>query len=215
MAVATEIDDGTTSLFWLDRWVHRQRIEDLAPRLFQLVPKRVANRITVVDALTDSKWVQDLHGHLTELVLHDFLLLSELVAKVSTQPGHLDKHFWCLSASRQYSTKSAYEASFQGSVVFGAYDRIWKTWAPPKCAFFLWLAIHKRYWTTDRLAKNLPHPSLCLFCDQVEEFIDHLLVGCAFFFLEHAGELRIIILSRRKRGQVPQKYKTDTTQILD
>jgi hypothetical protein len=93
MAIATEIGDGTTSLFWLDRWVHGQRIEDLAPRLFQLVPKRVANKRTVVDASTDSKWVQDLHGHLTESVLDDFLLLSELVANVSTQPGHPDKHF--------------------------------------------------------------------------------------------------------------------------
>jgi hypothetical protein len=57
MAVATEIGDGTTSLFWLDRWVHGQRIEDLAPRLFQLVPKRVDNRRMAVEALTDSKWV--------------------------------------------------------------------------------------------------------------------------------------------------------------
>jgi hypothetical protein len=166
MAVATEIGDGTTSLFWLDRWVHGQRIEDLVPRLFQLVPKRVANKRTVVDALTDSKWVQDLHGHLTESVLHDFLLLSELVANVSTQSGHLDKHFWRLSASGQYSTKSAYDTSFQGSAIFGAYDCIWKTWTPPKCAFFLWLAIHKCCWTVDRLARrNLPHPSLCLLCD--------------------------------------------------
>jgi hypothetical protein len=100
MVVATEIGDGITSLFWLDRWVHGQRIEGLAPRLFQLVPKRVTNRRTIVDALTYSKWVQDLHGHLTESVLHDFLLLSELVANVSTQSGRPDKHFWCLLASK-------------------------------------------------------------------------------------------------------------------
>jgi hypothetical protein len=144
MAVATNIGDGTTTLFWLDRWVHGQRIEDLAPRLFHLVPKRVANRRTVADGLMDSKWVHDLHGHLTESLLHEFLLPTELVANISTQHGCPDKHYWRLSTSGQYSTKSAYEASFQGLVEFGAYDHIWKTSAPPKCAFFLWLAIHKR-----------------------------------------------------------------------
>jgi hypothetical protein len=118
MAVATDIGDGTTTLFWLDRWVHGQRIEDLAPRLFHLVPKRVANRGTIADGLTDSKWVHNLHGHLTEPVLHEFLLLSELVANISTQPDYLDMHYWRLSMSGQYSTKFAYEAFFQGSVEF-------------------------------------------------------------------------------------------------
>jgi hypothetical protein len=154
----------------------------------------VANRRTVAEALTDSRWVLDLHGHFTESVLQEFLLLSDLVASDSTQPGQPDKHFWRLSASRQYSTKSAFEASFQGSLLFGACDRIWKIWAPPKCAFFLWLVIHKRCWTTDKLARrNLPHLSLCLLCDQEEESIDHLLVGCVFarqfwfFLLQRVG----------------------------
>jgi hypothetical protein len=99
MVVAIEIGDGTTSLLWLDRWVHGQRIEDLDPRLFHLMPKRVDNKRSVADVLTDSKWVHDLRGHLTESMLHEFLLLSELVANISTQPGRLDKYYWCLSVS--------------------------------------------------------------------------------------------------------------------
>jgi hypothetical protein len=107
--------------------MHGQRIEELALRLFQLIPKRVANRRTVAEALADSKWVLDLHGHFCESVLQEFHLLRDLVASVNTQPGQSDKHFWRLLAFGQYSTKSAYEASFQGSLLFGACDRIWKT----------------------------------------------------------------------------------------
>jgi len=45
----------------------------------------------------------------------------------------------------------------------------------------MWLVAHRRCWTADRLARrNLPHPARCPLCDQVEEDIQHLLVGCVF-----------------------------------
>jgi len=45
----------------------------------------------------------------------------------------------------------------------------------------MWLVAHNRCWTADRLAKRgLPHPDQCLLCDQEEEDIHHLLVGCVF-----------------------------------
>ena len=45
----------------------------------------------------------------------------------------------------------------------------------------MWLAAHNRCWTADRLAqRGLPHPDRCPLCDQEEENIQHLLVGCVF-----------------------------------
>jgi hypothetical protein len=45
----------------------------------------------------------------------------------------------------------------------------------------MWLVAHGRCWTADRLArKGLPHPHLCLLCDQEEETLNHLLVSCVF-----------------------------------
>ena len=57
--------------------------------------------------------------------------------------------------------------------------RLWKSWAPAKCKFFLWLAIRNRCWTSDRLAKRgLPHPDKCPLCDQEDETVQHLLTSC-------------------------------------
>jgi len=70
---------------------------------------------------------------------------------------------------------------FIGSTHFRPWERIWKSWAPGKCKFFMWLATHNRCWTVDQLArKGLPHPECCPLCDQMDETIDHLLVSCVF-----------------------------------
>jgi hypothetical protein len=67
----------------------------------------------------------------------------------------------------------------------------WKTWAPPKCRFFLWAA-HNKCWTADRLAHHgTTHPDKCPLCDQEEETIDHLLISCAVLVL-FPGEGQLI-----------------------
>jgi hypothetical protein len=67
---------------------------------------------------------------------------------------------------------------FCGSTSLAGFERVCGTWAPPKCQFFLWLVLHNKCWTADRLAKKgLPHPSTCPLCDQEGESIHHLLVS--------------------------------------
>lgn len=81
-----------------------------------------------------------------------------------------DQHVWCLTQYGAYSSKSAYEAFVLGTIRFVPWKRICKTWAPPRCKFFIWLAIYNRCWTAERLAKrNLPHLAACTLCDQDEE----------------------------------------------
>ncbi|GJN31492.1 hypothetical protein PR202_gb19900 [Eleusine coracana subsp. coracana] len=132
-----------------------------------MVPKRIANKQTVCEALTGMSWLRDIHGVASPQVIAEFLKLWDLVSTASLQPDVPDVHFWHFSTSGQYSAQSAYEILFSGAIHFGSWERIWKTWAPGKCQFFLWLAMHKRCWTADRLARrNLPHPECCPLCDQ-------------------------------------------------
>ena len=68
-----------------------------------------------------------------------------------------------------------------GAIQFDSWERIWKSWAPGKCKFFMWSVAHNRCWTADRLDKRgFNHPPKCPLCDQVGETIDHLLVSCVF-----------------------------------
>ncbi|GJM97679.1 hypothetical protein PR202_ga14621 [Eleusine coracana subsp. coracana] len=165
-----------------------------------MVPKRVANKRTVAEAMENFVWTGDIHGVATPLVIDQFLQLCDVSLKYISrlQAGMQDSHIWRLSPSEQYTASSAYEALFQGSTSFEPFERIWRTWAPGKCKFFLWLAAHNRCWTADRLARrNMPHPSHCLLCDQEEETINHLLVGCVF-----ARQFWLLFLQRIRLGSL-------------
>jgi hypothetical protein len=92
MAVCTEIGNGARTLFWTDRWIHGQKIEDLAPLLFALVPKRRANKRTVLETLTNNTWIGVLQGALSVGILVKFLNLWDILSQVVLQPQSEDKH---------------------------------------------------------------------------------------------------------------------------
>jgi hypothetical protein len=56
-----------------------------------------------------------------------------------------------------------------------------EVWAPPKCKFFSWLAIHNRIWTSDRLqACGWPNTQICHLCRLRPESGIHLFKDCRF-----------------------------------
>ncbi|CAN6247387.1 unnamed protein product, partial [Urochloa humidicola] len=164
-----------------DKWLDGRSIAELAPRLIAAIPRRRIKSRTVQEALTNRCWISDIRGVLTVGVLIEYLHLWDIVADIQLQPEVEDKHIWKLTPNGHYTAKSAYEGFFLGATTFEPCERIWKSWAPPKCRFFMWLAAHKKCWTADRLMRRgLPCEPLCPFCDQEGESIDHPLVECVF-----------------------------------
>jgi len=169
---------------FLDRSVAPwQCIADLAPRLFAAIPKRRVKQRTVRDVLTNRAWISDIQGALTFGVVVDYLHLWDLLMDFQLQPEVEDRHFWRLSSNGQYwlSWNTKVSFSFLGSTLFGPCERIWKSRAPPKCRFIVWLVPHNKCSTADHLARHGQlHPEYCPLCDQEEGTINHLLVHCVF-----------------------------------
>lgn len=135
----------------------------------------------MAQALQKRKWVEDVKGALTVPVLLEYLQLWGSMDDVLLQQNVPDQFVWKLNQSGIYTTKSVYGAFFLGTIKFGPWRRIWKSRAPPRCKFFIWLVFHNSCWTVDRLARRgLPHPEACPLCDQSEETIHHLWAGCVF-----------------------------------
>jgi hypothetical protein len=142
--VTTEVGNGTNNKFWKDKWLNGKRIADLFPRLIGAIPKRLINCRTVQEAIVSTKWISDIRGALSVGVLTDYIQLWDLISGIELQLEFEDRHIFSIAPNGVYSAKSAYEGLFLGSMTFGHYKRIWKSWALPKCRFFLWLVAHKR-----------------------------------------------------------------------
>ena len=88
---------------------------------------------------------------------------------------------WRWTTDGRYNARSCYDTLFQGAITSGSWRLNWKSWAPPRVKFFIWLACMDRCWTGERLAgRGLPHAPRCPLCDQAVETMAHLLTGCSF-----------------------------------
>jgi hypothetical protein len=124
-------------MFWIDRWLHEQCIADLAPSLFAAIPQRRLKQRTVQSALLNQAWITDIQGNLSADIIADYIQLWDLLDEVQLQQEVDDTHKWRFDTSGQYSAKSAYGNLFLGATLFQPYERIWKSWVPPKCKLFM------------------------------------------------------------------------------
>lgn len=175
----TVVGDGTTTQFWEDRWVNGARISEIAPALYNRIPSRTRKSRMVSDALSNGTWASDVGRNLTLPELEEFLRLWTSLAEFELSEGVEDKVQLSWERNGSYSVRSAYAAKFMGRKLSPTAAFTWKSRAPLRCRFFSWLAIRNHYWTSDRLAhRGLPHQDTCPFCNQHDETIQHLLIGC-------------------------------------
>lgn len=142
-SVAVEVNDGRSVLFWRDKWLDGQSLEQIAPNLLATVPACVRNSRTVRDALEGRRWVRDIKAGLTAQVILEYLRVWDLLdgRVLSDRP---DSFRWKWTSSGQYSASSAYRAFFLGLTEQLGAKQLWKIKAPNKCRFFLWLLLHGR-----------------------------------------------------------------------
>ncbi|XP_071678297.1 uncharacterized protein [Lolium perenne] len=67
--------DGTSTLFWEDRWMDGQSIKEIAPGVYALIPKRRRRQRTVQQALVERGWISDIVGVPTALALWQYVQL--------------------------------------------------------------------------------------------------------------------------------------------
>ena len=180
IAIISQVSQGTQIHFWTDKWLFGCCLAELAPLVVAAVPARTRQQRLVADVLTGLRWPTDIQGGLSMIGLYQYFQLWDALSEVELSAED-DQHVWRFDSSGYFSSKSAYEAFFNGAITFEPWRWLWKAWAPAKCKVFLWLAFRNRCWTADRLAKRgLPHPEKCVLYDQDEENVQHLLTNCVF-----------------------------------
>jgi hypothetical protein len=61
----TVIRNGTNALFWTDKWFMGISLVEMGPSVLQAIPLKTQKMHLVSEALTDHKWISDIHGSLS------------------------------------------------------------------------------------------------------------------------------------------------------
>jgi len=69
------LGDRTSALFWEDRWLHGESIEEVVPDLFALIPRQPRKHRTVRQALAERSWIANISGASSPLALWQYVQL--------------------------------------------------------------------------------------------------------------------------------------------
>uniref|UniRef100_A0A453RW37 Reverse transcriptase domain-containing protein n=1 Tax=Aegilops tauschii subsp. strangulata TaxID=200361 RepID=A0A453RW37_AEGTS len=85
------IGNGSTALFWEDRWIGGQSVGEIAPLLYQCIPKRRRKARTVAEGLAGNSWAHDIQGVLGLHEIGQYLLLWQAVCHtiLTNEPDRL------------------------------------------------------------------------------------------------------------------------------
>jgi hypothetical protein len=172
------LGNGKKTPFWHAPWLNGRKPIDVAPLIYASSKRK---NWKVAQALHEQSWIAKIDLTLPFSLDHlsQFVDLCSLIAQIDLHVDQEDNIVWRLTANGEYSTKSAYEIQFLGSIASPMNKCIWKVWAPPKVKFFAWLAYQKRIWTADHLQKRgWPNCGLCPLCKQAQETVAHLFSHC-------------------------------------
>jgi hypothetical protein len=112
-------------------------------------------------------------------MMPELLALAQRLDDVQLNENTRDTIKWWPESSGAYTAKSAYLLQFEGIILTDFYPNIWKCWAPGKCKFFLWTAVHERILTADALLRRgWENNYFCPLCMRSLETPMHLLIEC-------------------------------------
>ncbi|KAJ0495937.1 putative reverse transcriptase zinc-binding domain-containing protein [Helianthus annuus] len=172
---------GESVLFWKERWIEGVTLQGKFPCLFSLEESKnavVADRIKMVNGavVLNFSWVRQPESQDEMVELQE---LSQLMSSVVGGHG-ADRWRWELDNSGRFSVKSL--KSWLQCARFSdiGNEFVWNNWLPLKVNFLAWRLSLERLPTLAALARRnaWSGQTECRVCNQLEENVDHLFIGC-------------------------------------
>uniref|UniRef100_A0A453L8B3 Reverse transcriptase domain-containing protein n=1 Tax=Aegilops tauschii subsp. strangulata TaxID=200361 RepID=A0A453L8B3_AEGTS len=143
-AAISSVGDGKSTIFWEDKWLDGSRIGDIAPLIYDRIPRRIRQSMRVSEALNNNSWVASIGTELSAEALLQFLRLWLRVVETQLLENVEDTVRWSWESNGQFSARSAYAARFLGMEVSPEAEFTWDSRAPLRCRFFSWRALKNR-----------------------------------------------------------------------
>lgn len=171
------LGNGNSIFFWLDRWFGECSLYCIFPNLFRIATNQ---QITVSAAFSNSILSLHFQGHLSGILLQEWVQLQNALNSISLHPSVPDTISWRWSSHFRFNVHSFYQWLDYGGIPNTFNQTIWKANIPFKIKIFLWLVKQNKVLTRDNLSRRGCHgDTTCLFCNAPES-INHLFVTCPF-----------------------------------
>uniref|UniRef100_A0A2N9HE33 Uncharacterized protein n=1 Tax=Fagus sylvatica TaxID=28930 RepID=A0A2N9HE33_FAGSY len=139
--VYVEVGDGAKTRFWTDSWCGQGSLKDGYPELYRIARNKEA---LVKDHMQYHNervsWDFNFTRHAQDWELDAVASFLELLSSSSVKGYGEDRLCWRGASKEGFKVRSYYKylSSSAGTAV--PWKRIWKTNAPPRVAFFVWVA---------------------------------------------------------------------------
>lgn len=170
-----EVRNGKTTSFWYDTWSKMDHLLDLTG-VRGCVDMGISLKASVVTAVARRPWRHrsDLYN-MIEDALHTQRSKMTLREDVALWKSNMEV------IKLKFSTKNTWSLIRSSAPTVNWHSNIWFTHSTPKYAFMVWLAMHNKLSTGDRmLLWNVGIDVICVLCQQQLETRDHLFFGCAY-----------------------------------
>lgn len=197
-----EIRSGQETSFWYDNWSSMGPLHDiLGDRGF--IDLGISAEASVATAQTTRRRRR-----------HRVTILNQVETELNTlsipSPLNEDVALWRNADGRykpNFSTPATWAQVRQQGNLNNWHKAVWFSGSTPKYSFILWLSIHNRLSTGDRMLNwNSGVAASCVFCQEPLESRDHLFFSCSF------GSHVWVTLTRKLLGH---RFTTSFSTILD
>jgi hypothetical protein len=168
--------DGSKIRFWDDVWCGETSLKVAFPILYNIANVKDATMATNMDLSSGTfqwniRFIRLIHDWEVD-TLASYSLLYSLRSRKKGE----DKLWWTLSRKQTFDVRSFYKIiAFKNNYSF-PWKSIWRTKAPSKVAFFIWLASLGKILTLDNLRRRqVIVVNRCCLCELDGESVDHLL----------------------------------------
>ena len=170
--------DGSKTRFWTDIWCRMCSLKDGFPELYRIARNKEA---FVLDHLhyhnEKVSWVLNFTHHVQDWELE---AVSSFLESSSAQGHGEDRMCWRGSSKEGFQVKNYYKQLLPSAGALVPWKRIWKTNAPPRVAFFVWVAALGSILTIDNLRRqHVIVLDWCCMCKESGESISHLFLHCS------------------------------------
>lgn len=178
-----KVGEGSSTFFWLDKWVGNFRLCEMFPRLFHLESQKkvlVGDRGAWEGAIW--RWVLGWSRELRGRTLNEFEDLLGKLQEWAPNHGHRDKRWWFLDESGDFTVKALKELVNEKELEghSNLRETMWNKIVPRKVNVLVWRLRQGRMpvrVVLDHMGIDLDS-LLCPCCQDVIETVDHCFCRC-------------------------------------